>query len=88
MKFETTNFFLFKVLTTQLRPISSSTSIYTNCNSDVSEEKKFVNEIKEMKDVIKKLEGEKSKLEYKLSTINEKHDNEITFQAEFYEYVY
>ncbi|KAK1120262.1 hypothetical protein K0M31_012623 [Melipona bicolor] len=74
------------VLTTQLRPISSITSIYTNCNSDVSEEeKKFVNEIKEMKDVIKKLEGEKSKLEYKLSTINEKHDNEITFQAEFYE---
>ncbi|KOX69517.1 hypothetical protein WN51_06604 [Melipona quadrifasciata] len=74
------------VLTTQLRPISSITSIYTNCNSDVSdEEKKFVNEIKEMKDVIKKLEGEKSKLEYKLSIINEKHDNEITFQAEFYE---
>ncbi|KAK9302541.1 hypothetical protein QLX08_005517 [Tetragonisca angustula] len=74
------------VLTTQLRPISSITSIYTNCNSDVSEEeKKFLNEIKEMKDVIKKLEGEKSKLEYKLSVINEKHDNEITFQAEFYE---
>ncbi|XP_043518744.1 myosin-2-like isoform X2 [Frieseomelitta varia] len=74
------------VLTTQLRPISSITSIYTNCNSDVSEEeKKFLNEIKEMKDVIKKLEGEKSKLEYKLSIINEKHDNEITFQAEFYE---
>ncbi|CAD1471712.1 unnamed protein product, partial [Heterotrigona itama] len=74
------------VLTTQLRPISSITSIYTNCNSDVSEEEnKFVNEIKEMKDVIKKLQGEKSKLEYKLSTVNEKHDNEITFQAEFYE---
>lgn len=49
------------------------------------EEKKFINEIKEMKDRIKKLEEEKSKLENKLSYINEKYDSELLFQAEFYE---
>lgn len=52
------------------------------------EEKKFINEIKEMKDRIKKLEEEKSKLENKLSYINEKYDSELLFQAEFYEYVF
>lgn len=52
------------------------------------EEKKFINEIKEMKDRIKKLEEEKSKLENKLSYINEKYDSELSFQAEFYEYVF
>lgn len=73
---------------TQPGSVSSTTSIYTNCKSDLcEEEKKFVNEIKEMKDIIKRLEGEKSKLENKLSTIDEKYNNEISFQAEFYEYV-
>ncbi|XP_050585170.1 repetitive organellar protein-like isoform X2 [Bombus affinis] len=74
------------VLMTQPGSVSSTTSIYTSCKSDLcEEEKKFVNEIKEMKDIIKRLEGEKSKLENKLSIIDEKYNNEISFQAEFYE---
>ncbi|XP_068974423.1 putative leucine-rich repeat-containing protein DDB_G0290503 isoform X1 [Bombus flavifrons] len=74
------------VLMTQPGSVSSTTSIYTSCKSDLCEdEKKFVNEIKDMKDIIKRLEGEKSKLENKLSTIDEKYNNEISFQAEFYE---
>ncbi|XP_050482447.1 myosin-8 isoform X3 [Bombus huntii] len=74
------------VLMTQPGAVSSTTSIYTSCKSDLCEdEKKFVNEIKDMKDIIKRLEGEKSKLENKLSTIDEKYNNEISFQAEFYE---
>lgn len=52
------------------------------------EEKKFINEIREMKDRIKKLEEEKSKLENKLSYINKKYDSELSFQAEFYEYIF
>lgn len=88
MQFGAFNFFFLKVLMTQPGSVSSTTSIYTSCKSDLcEEEKKFVNEIKEMKDIIKRLEGEKSKLENKLSIIDEKYNNEISFQAEFYEYV-
>ncbi|XP_017765415.1 PREDICTED: synaptonemal complex protein ZEP1 [Eufriesea mexicana] len=76
----------FHVLMTHSMPISSSTTIHTCCKTDLDEERKeFTNEIKETKNIIKKLEGEKSKLENELSIIKEKHDNELTFQAEFYE---
>lgn len=70
------------VLMTQ--PVSIPNTTIYKLDLD-EEEKKFINEIKEMKDRIKKLEEEKSKLENKLSYINEKYDSELLFQAEFYE---
>nr|XP_012141789.1 PREDICTED: fas-binding factor 1 homolog [Megachile rotundata] len=70
------------------QPISvpSNTSIYGSCVSEtICKDKEFTNEKKEMEDIITKLQMEKSKLEASLSTINEKHNDEITFQAEFYQ---
>ncbi|CAL7946036.1 unnamed protein product [Xylocopa violacea] len=75
-----------QVLMTQPVPISSTTSVYTSCKSNSDEkENGFANEKKEMENIIKNLEKENSILQIKLSTINEKHNNEIIFQAEFYE---
>ncbi|XP_026674240.1 protein CROWDED NUCLEI 4-like, partial [Ceratina calcarata] len=69
-------------LMVQPMPISNTT-IVSASNTTEKEESGSTRE--ETENIIKKLEGEKSKLELKLFTINEKHDKEITFQAEFYE---
>ena len=72
------------------QPISvpSTASIYHSCNSGESEkERNSVNETEEMENMVKVLQAEKSKLESMLSSVNERHENEVTFQADFYEYV-
>ncbi|XP_034172521.2 fas-binding factor 1 twitchy isoform X1 [Osmia lignaria lignaria] len=75
-----------QVLMTQLISTSSTTSVYASCTSESNRrEKEFTNEIKEMEKIIKKLQVEKSKLEVLLSTVNERHKDEITFQTEFYQ---
>ncbi|XP_076630997.1 fas-binding factor 1 twitchy isoform X2 [Colletes latitarsis] len=64
--------------------VSSTTSVYTTCKSEESE-KCLTHEKEEMESTIKMLQIEISKLESTLSTINEKHNNEVAYQAEFYE---
>ncbi|XP_078044064.1 fas-binding factor 1 twitchy isoform X1 [Augochlora pura] len=67
-------------------PISSSTSVYTSCKSEENEkEKNLLNEKEGLEKRIEILEVEKSKLETLLITINERHNNEVTNQIEFYE---
>ncbi|XP_054005284.1 calponin homology domain-containing protein DDB_G0272472-like isoform X2 [Hylaeus anthracinus] len=63
--------------------ISSNTSVYASCKSEESE-KYLAHEKEEMENTIKTLQIEISKLESTLSTINERHDNEVIYQAEFY----
>ncbi|XP_076220732.1 fas-binding factor 1 twitchy isoform X2 [Nomia melanderi] len=75
-----------QTLMAQPTPISSTTSVYTSCKSDESEKIKNVsNEPEELENTIKTLQTEKSKLESVLSTINERHNNEVTCQVQFYE---
>lgn len=72
------------------QPVSvpSVTSVYTSCKSDENEkERSLLSEKEEMENTIKMLQSEKFKLENTLSTINERHENEVTLQTEFYEYV-
>lgn len=70
-------------------PIPSNVTSCNECKLKSDEdEKNFKEEKEEMESLIKTLEIENTKLERKLSSINEKHDNELAYQAEFYEYVY
>ena len=76
------------IQTLMAQPISvpSTASIYHSCNSGESEkERNSVNEKEEMENMVKVLQAEKSKLESMLSSVNERHENEVTFQADFYE---
>ncbi|KZC04219.1 hypothetical protein WN55_02108 [Dufourea novaeangliae] len=75
-----------QTLMAQPTPISSTTSVYTTCKSDESEKEKcLLNKKEELENAIKVLQVEKSKLESTLSTISEIHNNEMIYQAEFYE---
>lgn len=80
------NTFLFKTLMAQPISALSTTSIYTTCKSEECE-KDLENKKEEMKDTIKMLQIQISKLESTLSTINERHTNEMTCQTEYYVYV-
>ncbi|XP_076178787.1 fas-binding factor 1 twitchy isoform X2 [Ptiloglossa arizonensis] len=73
------------IQTLMAQPISalSTTSIYTTCKSEECE-KDLENKKEEMKDTIKMLQIQISKLESTLSTINERHTNEMTCQTEYY----
>ncbi|XP_043256282.1 centrosomal protein of 83 kDa isoform X2 [Colletes gigas] len=64
--------------------VSSTTSVYTTCKSEESE-KCLAHEKEEMESTIKMLQIDISKLESTLSAINGKHNNEVAYQAEFYE---
>ncbi|XP_076382404.1 fas-binding factor 1 twitchy isoform X2 [Megalopta genalis] len=73
-------------LMAQPMPISSSTSVYTSCKSEENgREKIILNEKEELEKKIEILQIEKSKLENLLITTNERHNNEVTCQIEFYE---
>ncbi|XP_076245959.1 fas-binding factor 1 twitchy [Calliopsis andreniformis] len=66
--------------------VSSITSVYTSCKSDENEKgTNSFTEKEEMENTIKILQAEKFKLENTLSTINERHESEVTLQTEFYE---
>ncbi|XP_076297978.1 fas-binding factor 1 twitchy isoform X2 [Lasioglossum baleicum] len=75
-----------QTLMTHPTPISSTTSVYASFKHEQNEvEGNISNEKEELEKRIKILQAEKSKLESLLDVTNERHNNEVTCQVEFYE---